>query len=143
VDHSVTAAVKSSFTILGNPQGKPRITHQNKFSDSVKKYWQWADKVREAATGDKETKISDPRIFGIIICAHCEMPESWAQKKRDALAGTLHQQKPDTDNIGKGIKDSLFADDKEICVDFYFKFWCHADEEPRVDVFILRMPSPL
>jgi Holliday junction resolvase RusA-like endonuclease len=71
------------------------------------------------------------------------MPESWAQKKKDSLAGTLHQQTPDTDNIGKGIKDSLLEEDKTICVDLYFKFWCHEDEEPRVDVFILRLPHTL
>lgn len=42
------------------------------------------------------------------------MPESWSGKKRERMAGTPHQQKPDLDNCVKSLLDCLKADDATV-----------------------------
>ncbi len=42
------------------------------------------------------------------------MPPSWSKKKRDAMDGQPHQQKPDLDNLKKSLLDALFEDDSHI-----------------------------
>lgn len=39
------------------------------------------------------------------------MPDSWSKKKREAMNGTLHRQKPDIDNLWKAATDALWPDD--------------------------------
>lgn len=42
------------------------------------------------------------------------MPQSWSKKKRSLMLGAPHTQKPDTDNMLKGLMDSLYHDDAHI-----------------------------
>jgi Holliday junction resolvase RusA-like endonuclease len=39
------------------------------------------------------------------------MPPSWSKKKRVAMAGQPHKNKPDLDNLIKAFKDALCDDD--------------------------------
>jgi Holliday junction resolvase RusA-like endonuclease len=39
------------------------------------------------------------------------MPESWSQKKKLAMAGQLHQSKPDLSNLLKALEDAVHPDD--------------------------------
>ena len=61
-----------------------------------------------------------------ITCAF-EMPRSWSKKKRAALAGRPHTQKPDADNVLKAIADALngivYADDKQLAIMTVEKRW--------------------
>lgn len=141
--------IRSSFSIPGNPVGKPAWHNADKWQTgenarpAVQRYRDFCDEARAAATGHKDTKLDAARIYHIYIFAHIRMPESWSKKKKAALAGTIQRGKPDSDNITKATKDALFGEDKYISGDTTEKMWCHDDEEPRIDVFLLVSPEPL
>ncbi len=50
--------------------------------------------------------------------AHLEfvlpMPVSWSKKKRAAMYGAPHTQKPDLDNLVKALLDACYTDDSHI-----------------------------
>jgi Holliday junction resolvase RusA-like endonuclease len=51
------------------------------------------------------------------------MPSSWSKKKRQAMAGKPHQQKPDKDNLEKALMDAIYADDSHIWDSRVTKLW--------------------
>lgn len=65
---------------------------------------------------------------GASITFFIPVPKSWSQKKKKLYHGTLHQSKPDLDNLLKAMTDSLLSEDKiiahygELC-----KIWVNLD----------------
>lgn len=61
------------------------------------------------------------------VVAQIGIPKSWPQKKRAALDGKFHTQKPDGDNIQKAILDAcqnvLYMDDTIVAVMTMTKIW--------------------
>jgi len=57
---------------------------------------------------------------------HIAMPDGWSRKKKEAMRGQLHRQRPDVDNLCKGIMDSFGADDGHVASLVVIKRW--ADE---------------
>lgn len=51
------------------------------------------------------------------------VPRSWSQKKKTRMHFTLHQAKPDLDNLTKAIIDGMMAEDKHIAHLQMAKFW--------------------
>lgn len=51
------------------------------------------------------------------------MPKSWSEKRREAMDGQPHQQRPDTDNLTKAVKDSLAIDDSYVWDEHSTKYW--------------------
>ena len=51
---------------------------------------------------------------GAHITFYIQMPTSWSKKKKALYLGTYHKQKPDIDNLGKAIFDSVLKDDSGI-----------------------------
>jgi len=51
---------------------------------------------------------------GAQIIFHLPMPKSWSKKKRAAMLGKPHQQRPDISNLLKAIEDALYRDDSTI-----------------------------
>lgn len=101
-----------SFTIWGQPMGKPRMTQRDKWAKRpcVIKYWAWADKAR--ASVPRGTNLSKCREISFV--AYLEIPKSTSKKKGFQMMRAPHLQKPDIDNLGKGILDALFKDDSKI-----------------------------
>jgi Holliday junction resolvase RusA-like endonuclease len=132
----------SSFTIPGNPVGKPRQTQADKWQRRpvVEKYREWADSARVACRGDPQLKIAEP-VFGIIVFCHFQIPDSWSKHRKSIHYGKVHSSDPDADNVLKSAMDALFEDDKKICVAQAFKLWCEEGAEPRTDVFLLSLPN--
>ena len=60
------------------------------------------------------------------------MAESWSKKKKELHVGKPHTQKPDCDNIIKGIQDSLKIEDSSIHTVFAAKFWSY---EGRIRIY--------
>ena len=60
---------------------------------------------------------------GCTIIFHMPMPKSWSDKKRAAMLGQYHQQKPDVDNLGKATFDAIFEDDSHIADIRIVKRW--------------------
>lgn len=51
---------------------------------------------------------------GAHITFYIPCPKSWSQKKKRQYHNTLHQSKPDLDNLLKSFGDSLLSEDKYI-----------------------------
>ena len=53
------------------------------------------------------------------------MPETWSKKKKEKMNGLPHTQKPDTDNLVKGLKDALKKDDSDVWWEKAEKRWAY------------------
>lgn len=134
--------MRSSFTVPGDPVGKPRMTRSDKWQQrpAVLKYREWADKARQEATGNPKKKITDD-IIGITIYAHFAIPESWSKSEKERHYGRLDRSSSDADNVLKSAMDALFAQDKTIAFANAVKFWCEEGAEPRTDIFLFSLPG--
>lgn len=81
----------------------------------------------------------------VTIDAVFEMPASWSGKKRLALDGFPHTQRPDLDNCMKAILDGLnriaFADDSQVASMLLRKRWGTV-ARTEVTVEALRLVAP-
>ena len=91
------------------PQPKVRMTRRDT----------WAtDKVRPSVQKWRAF-VQDVKRLGITvqdgdsITYVIPMPASWSRKKRAAMEGLLHRQKPDIDNIEGGLLDAALPDGDE------------------------------
>jgi Holliday junction resolvase RusA-like endonuclease len=102
----VMAGKVTEIVVLGTPLGKPRMTRRDKWKKRpcVMRYREWADKVRAAAG----TVPPAERVKSLSWVATFEPPASWSKKRWSKAIGTLHQVKPDRDNLDKGILDILY-----------------------------------
>lgn len=100
-------------------KGKPRMTQQDKWKvrDCVGAYRAYADEMRL-----KIGRVPD-NIVGLSWVAYFSMPESWSAAKKAEMAGEIHQQKPDRDNVDKGILDINFKDDSGVAYGSMAKLW--------------------
>jgi len=97
--------------LLITPIGKPRMTRSDKWKKRpcVVRYWEYKNSLIWLL---KQQGIHDfPDNIGALEFV-LPMPDSWSAKKKELMNGTPHQQKPDLDNILKGILDAVKRDDK-------------------------------
>lgn len=91
-------------THIINPMGAPRMTQRDRWKKRpvVLKYFAFRD----------ECKLQNVRIAkqGSSVIFVLPMPSSWSQKKRTAMMGQPHQQKPDLDNLVKALLDAVYRD---------------------------------
>lgn len=59
------------------------------------------------------------------------MPQSWSKKKRAEYVNTIHDQKPDIDNLAKGFMDVWGTEDKHVAVLHAEKYWA---EEGSIEI---------
>ena len=98
------------------PVPAPRMTRSDKWKQRkcVMAYRHFRDKVREA---------------GIVlpvpgkVTFYLPMPMSWSAKKRKAMEGQPHTQRPDWDNLAKALCDALFEEDGHIWGMWVEKRW--------------------
>lgn len=141
-------AMKSiRFSIPGQPTGKqrPRVVHNGSFSQAFtpKETVSYENLVRvmyrEAAKGKR---FADEDMLDVRVIAYYSIPKSTSKKKRKMMLEHKIRpgKKPDWDNIGKIICDSLntvaYRDDSSIVDAQVRKFY---SENPRVDVTIRRI----
>jgi len=88
------------------PIGKPRMTQRDKWlnppREAILKY-RLSKQAME--TYAMMTKFSLKDKLECIF--HLPMPKSWSNKKKERMALTPHQSKPDLDNILKFVMDTL------------------------------------
>ncbi len=112
--------MKYIFDIV--PMGKPRMVQSDKWRvnpnhrdprkrqrEVVARYWQYKDDLQKLCLMNK-FKIKET----IDMQVYLPMPPSWSEKKKLAMNGKPHQQKPDGDNILKGFLDALTTNDEII-----------------------------
>ena len=117
------------FTVPGQPIGKarPRATSVN---GRARMYTPKTTADYEKVVA-KEGKAHFPEPMGgavrLRVVAFFAMPPSWSKKKRAALDGQHHTQKPDADNVLKVIKDGLneiaWVDDCQVADARVVKRW--------------------
>ncbi len=100
------------------PVPKPRMTRSDawKKRPAVLRYWAFKDKVRELGV-----ELQSPCKITFYIA----MPQSWSKKKRDEWNGKPHMNKPDLDNMVKGIFDAVFSEDAHMWSFTAEKYWAY------------------
>ena len=132
------------FTIPGTPFGKqrPRVVHNGNFSKaySQKETVSYENLVKTSYSDiARGRKFQDDAMLDVRIIAYYPVPKSVSKKKRkEMLEHKIRPtKKPDWDNIGKIICDSLnqiaYRDDAQIVDSQVRKFY---SENPRVEVII-------
>ncbi len=117
-DH-VVSRVTVPFIFKGKVMSKPRMTRGDRWKKRpcVLAYWAWKDDLNKQFPGHLGMAIS------LSWDAYIKIPKSWSKKKKAAMMGQPHRQKPDRDNIDKAILDALFPEDKTISSGLIAKFW--------------------
>lgn len=136
-----------SFSIPGAPFGKqrPRVVHNGSFSKAYtpKETVNYENLIKvmyqQAAKGQM---FPEGSMLDVRIIAYYEIPKSTSKKKQKQMLEHKIRptKKPDWDNIGKIVCDSLnkiaYHDDSAVVDAQVRKFY---SENPRVDVTIRRI----
>lgn len=91
--------------ITPRPKPRPRVTRRRTYTPE--KYNAYRNDLRLLAGSFRL-----PDAFRVTY--HMPMPKSWSKKKRAEMNGQPHQQKPDLDNIDKGLLDALHDSDQAV-----------------------------
>jgi len=120
--------------IPGHPIGKPRMTRRDKWKKRpcVLKYRAWCDIARKAIIGNYTEKLNRDEC-SVEIKAYFQVSDSWSKKKKASMENKPHCQKPDIDNVVKGVLDALLEEDKGVYEVYAVKYWTL--REPRVEVW--------
>lgn len=105
------AVIPNAIIINIDPIGAPRQSRRDvwKPSPRVLRYRAWKDLfVAEAKKAGWELG-SELRVEFIIA-----MPDSWSKKKKTAMLGQPHQQRPDIDNLCKAVMDAFGTEDGHV-----------------------------
>jgi Holliday junction resolvase RusA-like endonuclease len=99
------------------PQPKVRMTRSDKWRKrpAVVRYFEYCNRLRELGATLPEC--------GSKITFFLPMPQSWSKKKREAMNGKPHQQKPDLDNLIKALCDAIHKEDQHIWQYEACKLW--------------------
>lgn len=94
--------------IYTDPVPKPRMTQRDRWAQRpcVVRYRWYCDRLRADCEHNGWT-LPDSVAMTFVI----EIPASWSQKKKREMCGEPHRQKPDIDNLVKGVLDALRPDD--------------------------------
>lgn len=96
------------------------MTQRSKWMPGPQRYLAWQRQLQWLAKA--QGYVLDPdKPFSATF--YIPMPKSWSKKKREAMRGERHQQKPDLSNLVKAVEDALLVDD---C-----KIWKYKDIEKR------------
>jgi len=126
-DRGVTAPVavsaapapqQSVWVLEIEPRPAPRMTRSDQWKrrDAVQRYFDYRDAIREVVG-------QQPVPDGLNLFLRFSMPESWSKKKKAAMDGKLHKQRPDVDNLVKAVMDSLFDEDGGVAMLEVKKVW--------------------
>ena len=83
------------------------------------RYWDYKDRLKQQAA---ESGFVLGEAFNVTF--GIPMPVSWSKTKRARMLGRKHQQRPDLDNLTKGLMDSLApGDDARVWYHSARKVW--------------------
>lgn len=104
-----------------DPMGKPRMTQSDKWKKRkvTDRYWELKAQMRQIAEGYNFT-LPESNYHMIF---HIPMPDSWPKKKKLEMDGQPHKQKPDKDNLEKGVLDALCKEDSYVWDGRVSKYW--------------------
>lgn len=104
-----------------DPIGKPRMTQVDKWHKrpATDRYWELKAQMKQIAEGYKFT-LPESNYHMIF---YIPMPDSWPKKKKLEMDGQPHKQKPDKDNLEKGVLDALCKEDSYVWDGRVTKYW--------------------
>lgn len=104
------------FNII--PVSKPRMTRSDvwKKRKVVVKYREYKDELKLQGVG-YELPEEFTVTFGM------ELPDQYSRKKKELLLGQPHKQRPDIDNLLKGLMDALLTEDCRVWKVTAKKIW--------------------
>ena len=88
-----------------SPRPKPAIG-PSKWSKVAKRYYRYRDNIKRLA-------MRLP-LGTAWVTFRLPLPPSWTDKRKAAMDGQPHQQKPDLDNLLKALGDAIYSDDSGI-----------------------------
>ena len=99
------------------PVPKPRMTKSDKWKTrpATARYWAYKDECRLKGV---ELALNGDHITFIM-----PMPKSWSKKKKLEYEWQPHQQKPDWDNLAKGLYDAVYDEDSLVWDARVTKLW--------------------
>lgn len=102
------------------PMAKPRMTRADSWKKRpiVLKYWDFKDHIKSWAIREN-FKLGNE----IYVIFHIPMPKSWSKIKKTQMIFADHQQRPDVDNLLKGLMDALLEEDSHIHTVYARKIW--------------------
>lgn len=102
------------------PVAKPRMTHADTWKKRpiVLKYWAYKDDIKNWGKQNNFKLTSE-----ICVRFYLPMPKSWSNKKKATMLYTPHKQRPDVDNLLKGLMDAFLEEDSHVHTVFAQKFW--------------------
>lgn len=118
---------RATFTIPGKPFAwrRPRFNRTTGATFNDGKQEGYYSAVAEIARPHFPAPMEGP--VGLTIMATFAMPKSWSKKKREAMFGRPHTQKPDLSNVRKAVEDALnriaYADDSQVAACTDTKVW--------------------
>ena len=121
-----------TFIIPGRPFGKqrPRFSRKSGRAFSPAETVSYERTVGQIAMQHFPVPFTGP--VRLEVHAMFKPAESWSLKKRNAAMGRPHVQKPDLDNLIKGVSDAMnriaFADDSQISEVRCSKEWGDCDQ---------------
>lgn len=91
-----------------DPVPAPRMVQSDRWKKRpvVLRYFAYKDEVRLRRVQLYES--------GSHITFVLPMPKTWSKKKKVAMLGMPHQQKPDWDNLAKGLFDAVYDEDSQV-----------------------------
>jgi len=103
-----------------NAIAKPRMTQADSWKKRpiVLRYWEYKDDIKKWAYNNQFNLGNE--IYATFYIA---MPKSWSIKKKALMIGKNHQQRPDIDNLLKGLMDALLEEDSHIHTVYAKKVW--------------------
>lgn len=116
------------FLVDGPSQAAPRMTKSDKWKQRpcVLRYREFRDRVRLELRLAIE-RMDDPGPLKDVVRADIlfalPMPKSWSREKQRAHFGKIHRQRPDCDNLAKGVLDAIFEEDSTIAFLSVSKYW--------------------
>jgi Holliday junction resolvase RusA-like endonuclease len=120
-----------------DPIGKPRMTRRDKWNPSLaaKRYFHFKDQILAHVLEDADLRafLKGADVHRVDFSAWLPIPKSWPKRDKAKMAGALHKQKPDLDNIEKALFDALFAEDSGIAACCARKHWDDG-KGPRLEV---------
>ena len=127
------------FTVPGNPRGKqrPRMTRQG-HTYTPKETVIYENLIKHEFVSKYPDAMPTERPVMLQICAEYPIAESWTKSKKiAAMDMAIFPHKPDWDNVGKVVSDSLigvaFRDDSQV---FYATVLKRYSTRPRLTVLI-------
>lgn len=106
------------FEAAIKPMGAVRLVHSDKWAKrpAAVKYFEYKNELQKLFPTD----IISENLYAIFLIP---MPKSWTKKKKVINLHQPHLQKPDWDNLAKGLQDALMKDDSAVWTGCITKYW--------------------